>query len=324
MQRSSIRRETTREGPGVLGLLSALLLCALPCAMPSSARAEERAPRLVVLHRDDQDLPAAQREAVDRLVLSSVASQLRFASAYASEVPLEDVELAAGCSTRDADCMQRITATLGADWLLVRELSRDQQGHVFLTLIAHDGPGALVTRRVVSQIGGFSQGPGPRSKAAKVGETNAPAQVVPMLVERLYPKATSAWPVEHDERPSKQGWSAATVAGWSATGAGVSLLIAGSTVGALGRSDHREYERADLRHPGDVDQADNLLSRAQQRTRVANGLLIGGAAAGLAGAATLLWTYLHPHADVRGYRVGVTPARSSVSLSLAGKWRGGI
>ncbi|MDB4990959.1 MAG: hypothetical protein JWN04_6137 [Myxococcaceae bacterium] len=290
-------------GPRVL----ALLLGALTCVRSLPAAAQDHAPRLVVLHRDGTDLPAAQRDEVDRLLLTSVAGQLRFASAYASDVPLEDVELAAGCSMRDADCTQRIAESLGADWLLVRELSKDRAGHVFLTLIAHDGPGALVTRRVVSQL-------------ASSDAASAPRQVVPMLVERLYPKT----PTGLDERLPRHGWSAARVVGWSAAGTGVSLLAVGTAMGVLSRRDHGAYEHTAIHRQEDVDRADSLLSRSQQRARIANGLLLGGGAAGLAGAATLLWSYLRPSAEQRSVELAMLAAPSGLALSVAGAWRGGL
>jgi hypothetical protein len=130
--------------------LSVLAVC---WSASLAARADDPVRRLLVLHSGGEDVPARLRDEVDHLVLSAVAERVRFATAYGSEVPFEDIELAAGCSARGADCMQRIAASLDADWILVRELSSDRNGNTYLTLIAHDGPQAMVTRRAVAQLG---------------------------------------------------------------------------------------------------------------------------------------------------------------------------
>lgn len=267
-----------------------------------SARAEEQGRRLVVLHRGGDDVPLQLRNEVDHLVLSAVAEHVRLAQAYGSEVPYEDIELAAGCTARGADCMQRIAASLDADWILVRELVRDRNGIVYLTLIAHDGPEAIVTRRAVAQLG--------------EGERD-PVGVVPMLIGRLYPSDTQGEPNTNVRSPAR-------VFGWSSAALGSGLLAAGAAMGALSQRDHRTYKDAHFQIRDDVDRAADALDRAQKRARLANGLLISGAAASAAGAAALLWSYLKPRPDARQVRVGLTPSRSGVALSIAGAWQGGL
>ncbi|MET0284133.1 MAG: hypothetical protein ABW352_06675, partial [Polyangiales bacterium] len=227
---------------------------------------------------------------------------------YVSPVPFEDVELAAGCSSQaqDADCLQRVAGSLGADWLLVRELHKDSKGRVSLTLIAHDGPQAIVTRRAVAGLGTGKQ---------------APAQVVPMLIERLYPQQNIG------DRPLREprSLSPANVVGWSSTAVGGGLLAAGITMGVLSKRDHDKYERTDIRTRADADQAHDLLEKSQQRARVANGLLIGGAGAGAAGALALLWKYIRPKPDAeQPVRVGAAPYRGGFKVSLTGAWKGGL
>jgi hypothetical protein len=264
--------------------------------------------RLVVLQRGGKGVPEATTDTVDRALAGAVSAHVPRASLYVSPIPFEDVELAAGCSSgqQDADCLQRVAGSLGADWLLVRELTKDRAGHVYLTLIAHDGPQAIVTRRAVSQISTGKQ---------------APAQVVPMLIERLYPmQAVSERPF-HEPR----SLSPANVVGWSSTAVGGGLLAAGITMGVLSHRDHQKYERADLHTPADVDQAREALDRSQQRARVANGLLIGGAGAGAAGALALLWKYMRPKPDAeQPVRMGVAPSRGGFKVSVNGAWRGGL
>jgi hypothetical protein len=288
-------------------------LAAYAARVQAQAGSSER--RLVVLHRGGEAVPAELRAEVDQLVLRAVTERVHFAAAYGSQVPFEDVELAADCTARDTDCMQRIATSLDADWLLVRELVRDREGQVYLTLVAHDGPQAIVTRRAVARL---------------AAAPNDPAHVVPMLVERLYPGASdtvaSASPAR-DALPSvdaSSGRSPLRMIGWSTLAAGSGLLAAGITIGALSQRDHRAYGDAQINTPADVDRASEELDRAQKRARIANGLLIGGAAAGAAGAVALLWSYLRPRPDERSLRVRVAPSRAGVALSLGGAWRGGL
>jgi len=284
------------------------LIAALGLLGPAPAAFAEDAQRVVVVQRDGADVPRALREDVDKRVIEALDGRPHVGSAYASRVPLEDIELAAGCSARDVDCTHRIAASLDADWLLVRELGRDRAGHAYLTLIAYDGRGALISRRVVSAIGD-AQHPVTR--------------VVPSLIDSLYPE-TRAMPLRE---PAKEASPAGKVVGWSTAGAGASLLVVGSVMAALSKHDHAAYQRAVLRTRGDVDYADGMLSRSRDRARISNGLLLGGAAAGLAGAATLLWTYLHgsrSDEQAKGTQIAIAPASAGFGMSLAGAWRGGL
>jgi len=274
---------------------------------PSSER------RLVVLHRGGEGVSAELRAEVDRLVLRAVTERVHFAAAYGSQVPFEDVELAADCTARDADCMQRIATSLDADWLLVRELGRNREGQVYLTLVAHDGPQAMVTRRAVAQLGD-----GPRG----------PDHVVPMLVERLYPElaqgnvlAAAPDATTPDSSSSAQPLRAV---GWTTLGVSTGLLAVGVALGVLSQQDHRAYVDADTSTPAAVDRATDDLDRAQKRARIANGLMIGGAAAGAAGAVAVLWSYWRPRQDERSLRVRLAPSRAGAALSLGGAWRGGL
>jgi hypothetical protein len=281
-------------------------------ASGAAAQATNLAPlqRLVVLQRSAPGVAGETQTEVDKALAGSVSAHVPGASLYVSPVPFEDVELAAGCGAQheDADCMQRIAGSLGADWVLVRELRQDRAGRTFLTLVAHDGPQAIVTRRAVTQID--------RGKLA-------PAQAVQTLVERLYPTQARGY----DERPlsAPRSLSPANVVGWSSAAVGGGLLAAGITMGVLSRRDHDSYERAEIRSPADVDRARDMLDRSQQRARVANGLLLGGAGAGAAGALALLWKYIRPKPDAeQPVRIGVTPSRGGVKLSLNAAWRGGL
>ena len=200
--------------------------------------------------------------------------------------------------------MQQIAAGLDADWVLVRELERDRNGTVYLTLIAHDGPEATTTRRAVAPLGDGAA---------------APVGVVPMLVERLYPSDP-----ELAAENRARARSPARVIGWSSVLVGGGLLVSGAAIGVASQHDQRVYRDTKIELREDVDRATEALDRAQKRARVANGLMISGAAATAVGATALLFSYLRPRPDARQLRVGVLPARSGVAVSLCGAWRGGL
>lgn len=278
-------------------------------AMRAEAQAPDLRPqqRLVVLERGSAGIPETVADEVDRSLAGALSAHVPAASLYISPVPFEDVELAAGCQGEDADCLQRVASSLGADWLLVRELNKDRAGKISLSLVALDGPQAMVTRRAASRLATGKQ---------------APSQVVPVLVERLYPTAQGASErLLHEPR----SLSPANVVGWSSSAVGGGLLAAGITMGVLSHRDHDKYDRTQVRTTEDVDRAHELLDRSQQRAHVANGLLIGGAGAGAAGAMALLWKYIRPKPSAdRPVRMGIEPSRGGAKLSLHGAFRGAL
>lgn len=312
------------------------------CALFSrQASAQESAPeraehdpsqRLVVLRSDGPRIDDALKAEVDRAVLETVLGRARFSEAYASPVPYAEVELAAGCDQGEAGCLQRIAATLDTDWLLVRDLVRDGQGRVFLTLIAHDGSNAIVTRRAIAEISPKTQ--------------QRPGEVVPLLVDKLYPgrtladspraeapvaAATSATPlpaVTDSEatgpaEPGPRTRSPAKIVGWSATSIAGALVVAGIVVGSLSRGDQRQHERLPIEHRSDTDRAYELLDQARRRTDIANGLLFGGAGLGAIGLASLAFHHFRPPMDDR-VSVRVKPARAGVAVALRATWQGGL
>lgn len=308
------------------GVVCAVLALAIGVFAVSSAAAEP-AKRLVVLRGDEAAMNDELRTTVDALVLETLSARAGFSSVYASPIPFEDVELAAGCTTRDADCLQRIAATLGADWLLVREFARDAAGNRYLTLIAHDGPRALVTRRAVAELSEHPHG--------------APKRVVPLLIERLYPSqrgepSASAAPgnaqageadapdASTPTAPSDAS-SPATIVAWSAAGVSAALIGTSVAMWALSRRDLRGYESTQIRMEGDVDHALALHERSQKRARVARGLAIGGVGTAAIGVATLLWSQLRPRRDESSpMSVSVLPLRDGLALDWSLAWRGGL
>lgn len=300
-------------------------------SLPFATRADSTPHRLVILQSEAPGVSARLRRHVDEQVLESLRQRAAFEQAYVSPVPFEDVELAAGCSGREAGCLQRIAATLDADWMMVRELAKDESGRVYLTLVAHDGPGAIVTRRAVAEVA--------------ENRRQTPAQVVPLLIDRLYPESGAsessasaarvvlpAPKLERERvRPERErgpdaasaGRSSAKIVGWTSAAAGGALLAAGMVVGALSLRDQRTHDDLSVGSELEADRARALFSRANRRTDIANGLIIGGAGAGAVGIAALLWNYFRPKRDER-LSVRVLPARSGVALSLRASFRGGI
>jgi hypothetical protein len=293
-----------------------VLLCALSAAATTStATADDTSSRLVVLNRGDVDADVQLREKIDRVVLASLQGQVRVDSVYASPVPSEEVELAAGCTSRDVDCLQRIAATLEADWLMVRELVSNGKGGLFVTLVAHDGPDALVTRRAAAQVA--------------VGTVGL---VVPMLIERLYPSAVAS-PVQPKSDSSSR--TPLAVVGWSATAVTAGLLATGAVMGTLSRRAQNEYVSQDISDKGDVDRAADLHARAEKRANIANGLFYASAGAGVIATGALLWNYLQPRDEVAraarerehqaaSVQLGMAPGPDGAALSIHGKWRGGL
>lgn len=288
-------------------------------SLPLGANAEP--PRLVVLQSDGEVSPKLRKD-VDEQLRSSLGRRPTFKEAYVSPVPFEDVELAAGCSGREAGCMQRIAATLDADWIMVRELARDERGHVYLTLVAHDGSGAIETRRAIAEV------------AATGRQT--PEQVVPLLIDRLYPESKEAAPPARASvaarpkvdarvaaaKPERQR-SPAKIVGWSSLATGGALVAAGAVMNALSRRDARTHNALSISEDYEALDAVALFSRARRRNDIANALIIGGASAGTVGVAALLWDYFRPPRDKR-VSVRVLPARSGVALSLRASFRGGF
>jgi len=287
-----------------LGALVALLLSML-CTGAQTVRAEPER-RLVVLHRGDDQVDPTLRREIDALVLAETTRAGGFSSAYASPVPFEDVELAAGCSATEEACLPRIAATLDADWLMVRDLARDSAGNVQLSLTMHDGTKNGEVRRAVSQVGDLP-----------------PDQVVPQLVDSLYPGNA-----RRRDAPARGGWnprSTGAVIGWSSLGLASALLVGGVIAGVRSQRAHDAYAGARFEDMEAVDRGHEQLDTARSRARVANGLFIGSAVAAAAGASSLLVSYLRTRRVERpSVGVSVAPTPAGLSLAVEGSWRGGL
>jgi len=272
----------------------------------SSAAAETR--RLVVLQHGGAEVDESLRREVDRLVLRAATTEVGYQDAYASPVPLEDVELAAGCSAREAGCLARIAKTLGADSLMLRDLSRDPDGKVQLALTIHDGR---------------KDAPSRRAEGVMAADPGSPEQVVPGLLEQLFPGVR----LRREERaPRRLDLRAPSgIVGISSLGVATTLLAAGLATGVASRRAQRDYDETMIESQEDVTRAREHLDRAHRRADIANGLFYASGASAAVAVSSLLYNYLRGR-SAEAPSVGVTTASGSsgVTLTLQGAWRGGI
>jgi hypothetical protein len=289
----------------------AFCLAVWVCAtVPGIALATEPAPRLLVLRNDVvlTDLGPL----VDRALLSALAEHTRFDQTYFSPTPFPEVQLAAGCQGRTHDCVERIATTLDADWLLVRELRRDDSGAVVLQLVAQDGATAR-TRRA----------------EARVARNGSPERVVEQLVTDLYgspgiESAPAAPPVARVDSDSGDGpRKAARVTGFTLLAGSAALLTSGIALGTVARKDHDRYARTEVTDVRSAENAQEFLDDAQRRSRVANSLFASGGIAAATGAAILIWRRVKLRdADAPRVSVDVVGTPELAALQVSGSFGG--
>lgn len=310
------------------------LIMLLGQSVQTSALAESTRERVLVLDRASASFPESLRARVDAALQGSLAQHPEI-SAERSEMPLDDVAIAAGCNGADDSCRQEIAGTVDAQWLLVRELVTNAAGVAELRLSAHrhgqvntvrraqstvteDGPTAPenVVAALVSQLFPYGEARAPREESAHVEAAPvAPAE------ERAVAAAEPTEPLAPRPTPSKKVLLRAT--GWTLAVVGCSLLAAGATLGGISRSDHNEYADMRIRTDSDVDRARGLLDQAQERARRANGLLIGGAVAAAAGLTSVIVSMALAKPE-REQRVtwNLSPQHRGATVTLAGAWGG--
>jgi hypothetical protein len=271
---ASSAAKSGRLGPGVRRAWRAICLAlCTSVTLLGSARADASGPRLVVLRND-----VARTELsgpVDRALLTALEEQGRFGSTYVSPTPFEDIRLAAGCEGRTTDCVQRIATTLAADWVLVRELRRDDAGRVVLQLVAQDGPAAS-TRRA----------------EARVAKAGSPEQVVAQLVSELYASAEPAQasaPALSRNDDASELHRPAKVVGFTLLASSGALLASGAVLGIISRQDLDRYARTEVVDAASAEHAQSLLDDARHRSRVANALFASGGVTALTGTSILIW-----------------------------------
>jgi hypothetical protein len=327
--------------PGGLHLTIAALVAI--CMQTPSASAQTPTQRVLVLERAAPTFPPAMRARIESAMQRSMAERPQLAFEW-SDMPLDDVAMAAGCNASEDACRQGIAGTVDAQWLLVREFVVSAAGVSELRLSAHRPKDADAIRRAQSIV--TEEGP------------TAPEQAVPALMAQLYPKvgqvapAVTSTPTPKPAEPSgseapaqaaDESASEASAAsasseysdgpsrsnrilrasGWALAVVGCSLVAAGATLGGIARSDHDDYASASIRSEADVDRARDLLDRAQERSRRANALLISGGIVTAAGVSALLVGLFRTSPD-QEQRVtwSLSPQHRGAAVTLAGTWDG--
>ena len=335
-----------RRGAWRRGLHLTMTALVAICLQTPSASAQTKAPteRVLILERVAPTFPPALRARIEQAMQGSIAErpQLAFES---SDMPLDDVAMAAGCNGSEDACQMEIAGTVDAQRLLIRELAVNAAGVAELRFGAHRAGDADATRRVQSIV--TAEGP------------TAPEQVVPALFAQLYPTmkgvAADASPgASPPAAPSAEPTVAAPpvladnesvasdpsvpadnsganskrrrilrASGWMLAVVGCSLLAAGATLGGIARSDHDDYASASIRNEADVDRARDLLDSAQERSRRANGLLISGGIITAAGVTAVVFAMLGRSSE-QEQRVtwSLSPQPRGAAVTLAGTWDG--
>jgi hypothetical protein len=229
-------------------------------------------------------------------------------------VPLEDVQLAAGClsdlgapdETRAAleiACLRLVARQLDVDTLLVRQLSGQGDGTVLLTMLVQDlTPTYGEPQRAQAVL------PHASAKDSK--------RSVQQLVTQLFPQAKSRASSSAEARRRR-------ALGWTLSAVGTGLLVASLTCATLARHDERSYADVDIENEQDVDHAQQLLGRAERRARMANVFLGTGVAVTAAGVASLLWPFAVLRKDSSTAALSIQPTNSGAMLMVDGAWRGG-
>jgi hypothetical protein len=276
-------------------------LCLAVCASApfvSSAQAQTATPDIVVLRSDltDSQLSAV----IDGELASALVEFAHITNSYFSPTPYGDIELAAGCSARTDECVQRVAARLNADRVLVRELRLDATGALVLTLVAKD-EGAEGTRRAEAQI----------SARGKAG----PERVVPQLVAQVYGAPGAGEPVAGT---SDSEHSTMRVAGFTALSTSLAVLASAAGVGIASKRSHDRYTSAKVVDAQSAERADAWLAQAERRARTANALFGVSAGAATTGVILLLWDRFKDSEDSRGVTFDVQAAERSGFVRISG------
>jgi hypothetical protein len=300
-------------------------------AWPRGAAAQGGGARLLVLEHTEGAVPESLRRRVDDTLRAQMQSRSTL-PIESSPTPFDEVAIAAGCSDASSDeCTRKVASTLDTTWLLVRRLRAQSSGGAQLTLILHVPDAAQPTK-----VGQSVSDEGERT----------PENVVPALVASLYgdppkaaaepppalapaPEAAAAAAVSEDSASDEpvsapSSYKGLRIFGWGATAVGCGLLIAGSTLGAMSKSDHDEYAGAVFGAPEDVNRGLELLNRAQRRARTANGLLAAGAVGAAAGLTALVYALVRTsNREDEPVALNVWPERGGATVAIGGSfWRG--
>jgi hypothetical protein len=275
----------------------------------SAVRAEQAGPGVLILRSGAAPEEKALHRQVDE-ALTRALSASGFKAAAASPIPLEELELAVGCALATPECLRNVSAPLDTEWTLIRTLVRESSGAYQLGLLAQSRAADVPARRALATL--------------SVAEQRAPEGVVAKLVTLIFPphapSGASPPPPRIPERDQGDGESRALrVLGWSSLAASAGLVTAGVALGVASRHDLSTYEEMSINTPADAEHAASLHDRAEQRAHIANGLLIGGASLGAAGAGLLVWNLVKSRHAKQRVNVSVSYTGSGGMLLLGGK-----
>lgn len=280
-------------------------------------RANASSPQLIVL-RDNPGELAALAEEIDRQLLLTLGHEAGFA-AELSPTPFAEVALMADCGERSpAGCAVAISHALDTEWLLIRQLKREDNGSLQLSLTAHDGPDAIISRRTAVTLPDSGALDLPRLLALMVAQLYAPLTRTGTTEP---PAAAPAVPTA--PAPTKRRLDPRAVIGWSSVGVGGALLATGLILGGLSRHDERAYSRLRIDDIDDARRAHALIAQAEKRADFANGFFVASAATALLGAGLLLWKGVGERREASSLQVAALPALGGTSFLVRGAWSGG-
>ena len=278
-----------------------------------SARAETDEHTLTVLRATAVGVGPADSAALDAALHDALAQLQTFSRVNTLPVPLEDVQLAAGCFTAvspheearaaiEIVCLRLMAQQLGVDTLLVRQLIDQGDGSVLLTILVLDTAD-------------------PSAEPARAEAVLAPASLqdgksAVRLVAQLFPHSLQRASSSATSRQRRR-------LGWTLSAVGTGLLFASLTCSVLARHDQRSYADVDIEDEQDVDHAQQLLGRAGRRARLANVFLGTGAVVTAAGVASLLWPFVALRKDTSTAALSIQPTNSGAMLLVDGAWQGG-
>lgn len=299
------------RAPGLAAMLSLAAFVALSLAQ-APARADAEGPRLSVLRAAAVGVDPAQAATIDASLHAKLSKLREFGSVRSLPVPLEDLQLAAGCGADENACLQLMAQQLEAGALLVRQLATAPDGALTLTLLVQD--------QALEQGEAWrAQGVLRTFTSEEIDRTLSPmlAQLFPQSVALALEPSLQVADRDHDA-PDRR-WRA----GWSLSALGVGLLTAGLTSGLLSRRDERAFGRTDITTEQDVDHAQATFARADRRARLATFFASTGAVVTTVGAGTLLWRWASQRRDAATATVRVQPAGAGAMITLDGAWQGG-
>ncbi|MEY4511404.1 MAG: hypothetical protein RLZZ450_3526 [Pseudomonadota bacterium] len=306
-------------------LLSLAVFIALSLAQ-APARANAEGQRLSVLRAAAVGVDPAQAAIVDAALHVKLSKLREFGSVRSLPVPLEDLQLAAGCGADENACLQLMAQQLEAGALLVRQLAAEPDGSLTLTLLVQDQA--------------LEQGEAWRAQGVLRSLTSEDIdRTLQHVLAQLFPQSValasepSLRVASRDRDAPDRRWRA----GWTLSALGVGLLAAGLTSGLLSRRDERAFGRTDITTEQDVDHAQSAFARADRRARLATFFASTGAVVTTVGVGTLLWRWAALRSDaassprgaaasepvVTTATVRVQPTGAGAMLMLDGAWRGG-